>query len=290
MKKRTILDIIVLGIVVIIAGIIIALSFHNTAYLAEVLKINPYLAAGVVEILFGSLLFIRGRQRALQRNVPIFLEIGYFISLGFVTAVNMYGLAQENLWIGLIVGLAISGAMWLMENTLVWLWTRSYEPYQKNIKELMKDAKLEIEEEKVIQRIEWMRSEARKPDLRLIKDARQADEERKKVIGDGLPEYFRREPEPVQEIVVTPVIEDSKKEEQENHVIPFKRQIGFYQEEPKQDTQHLFQPNTEARTKAIQTAKELSEELGRFPTYKEMKDKGITTHYSRIAFREIKNG
>lgn len=31
-----------------------------------------FLAAGLVEILFGTLLFIRARQRALQRNVPFF--------------------------------------------------------------------------------------------------------------------------------------------------------------------------------------------------------------------------
>jgi hypothetical protein len=31
---------------------------------------------------------------------------------------------------------------------------------------------------------------------------------RKKIIREGLPEYFRREPEPVQEIMVTPVVED----------------------------------------------------------------------------------
>lgn len=111
MKKRTLLDMIVLGIVVIIALIIITLSFQNTTKISVGLGINPKLMAGLVEVLFGSLLFIRGRQRALQRNVPIFLEVGYFTSLAFVTAVNMYGLAQENLWIGLIVGLAISGAM-----------------------------------------------------------------------------------------------------------------------------------------------------------------------------------
>jgi hypothetical protein len=85
------LDIVVLGIVVVIALIVVALSFQNTTKLSGTLGLNPYLTAGLVEILFASLLFIRGKQRALQRNVPIFLELGYFISLGFVTAVNMYG-------------------------------------------------------------------------------------------------------------------------------------------------------------------------------------------------------
>jgi hypothetical protein len=152
MKKRTLLDIVVLGIV-----IIIALSFHNTSYLAGSLKINPYRAAGVVEVLFGSLLFIRGKQRATKRNVPAFLEIGYYISFTFVTGVNMYGLAQENVVVGSVVGLAISGAMWLMENTLVWLWTKSHEPHVKSIKDLMNDAKRDMVEEKAIQKIEWMK-------------------------------------------------------------------------------------------------------------------------------------
>jgi hypothetical protein len=102
-KKRTTLDIIVLGLVVVIAFIAVALSFQNTMVLSKGLGLNPYLTAGLVEILFASLLFIRGRQRALQRNIPIFLEIGYFASLGFVTAVNMYGLSQKNLIIGSIL-------------------------------------------------------------------------------------------------------------------------------------------------------------------------------------------
>jgi hypothetical protein len=154
MKKRTILDIVVLGIVVIIALIIIALSFQNTTKISGGLGLNPYLTAGLVEILFASLLFIRGRQRALQRNVPIFLEIGYFASLAFVTGVNMYGLAQENLIVGSIVGLAISGAMWLMESVLVWLWVDGHQPYRQSTRELMKEAKRAIQEEQTIQLIE----------------------------------------------------------------------------------------------------------------------------------------
>ncbi|WP_240874758.1 hypothetical protein [Shimazuella soli] len=93
-----------------------------------------------------------------------------------------------------------------------------------------------------------MKWESRKPDLCLIKEARKSEEKRKKIIKDGLPEYFRRQPESLQEIVVTPIVDDQK-EAQETHVIPFKRQIGFYQEEKRQD--HLFQANTEARSKAI---------------------------------------
>ncbi|WP_240874759.1 hypothetical protein [Shimazuella soli] len=50
-------------------------------------------------------------------------------------------MAQKNLIVGSVVGVAISGAMWLMENTLVWLWTRSHEPHVKSLKEHLKQAK-----------------------------------------------------------------------------------------------------------------------------------------------------
>ena len=282
-KKRTLIDWVVLGIVVAIAVIVIALSFTNTGKLAVSLNMNPYLAGGVVEVLFGGLLFIRGRQRATQKNVPLFIEIGYFASLAVVTAVNMYGLAQANLVIGCIAGLAISGAMWLMESTLVWLWTDSHQPHVRSVKELMSAAKRDIAEEKVIQRIGWMKSESRKPDLELIKDARRADEERKKVVGDGLPEYFRQEREPAQEVEAIAV-----EQVKEAQVIPIQRQIGFYQPEPQQASK--FQPNTEARQQALQTAKQLTDELGRIPSKKELMETGLTDYYSRFARSELQKG
>ncbi len=130
-RKRSLLDVVILGVVVVIALVVIALSFSNTRLLARELGLNEYLTAGLVEILFASLLFIRGRQRATRRNVPLFLSIGYFTSLGFVTGVNMYGLYQENTIVGPIVGGAISAAMWLMESVLVWLWVDSHRPHRK---------------------------------------------------------------------------------------------------------------------------------------------------------------
>lgn len=90
-QGRSLIDKLVLVVVGVLAITIIALSFQNTAALAKVLKLNPKLAACLVEMLFGSLLFIRARQRALRRNVPLFLDIGYFTSLAFVTVVNMWG-------------------------------------------------------------------------------------------------------------------------------------------------------------------------------------------------------
>lgn len=191
-KKRTVLDWSVFGVVVTIALIVIALSFHNTGKLANELNLNPYLAAGLVEVLFASLLFIRGRQRATQRNVPGFLTAGYFISLAFVTGVNMWGLSLENPVIGPVVGLAISGAMWLMESVLVWLWVDSHKPHEKSLRELKREAKKKRKEIKLTQQIEWMHWEAKKPDLALIQAARIADEKRKEVVRDGFPEFFKQ--------------------------------------------------------------------------------------------------
>lgn len=191
-KQRSPLDWTILAVVGLLALVVIALSFHNSTKLAKVLSLNPWLTAGLVEILFASLLVIRGRQRATQREVPFFLSVGYFTSLAFVTGVNMWGLALENPGIGLIVGLAISGAMWLMESTLVWLWTDSHKPHQKTAKELQREAKREIKKIKLMQRIEWMRWEAQKPDLPLIRKARKEEGNRKKTIKDGLPEFFKQ--------------------------------------------------------------------------------------------------
>lgn len=129
-------------VVGVLAIVVILLSFGNTAKLAEVLQLNPKLTACLVELLFASLLTIRARQRALQRIVPRFLDAGYFSSLAFVTAVNMWGLGQVHPT-GFAVGAAISGAMWLMESTLVWLWTDSHRPHEKSLKELKREAKKE---------------------------------------------------------------------------------------------------------------------------------------------------
>lgn len=188
--KRSLLDKVILGVVVAIALVVIALSFSNTALLARELGLNEYLTAGLVEILFASLLFIRGRQRATQRNVPFFLTIGYFTSLAFVTGVNMYGLYQQSPTVGPIVGGAISAAMWLMESVLVWLWVDSHRPHKKKMKELKREAEKEIAEIKLKQQIDWMRWEAQKPSLDLISKARKADEKRKAAVAGGLPIFF----------------------------------------------------------------------------------------------------
>lgn len=284
--KRKLLDWIMLAIVGIIAFVVILLSFKHTTELARKLDLNPYATAGLVELLFGSLLFLRGRQRALKRNVPLFIEMGYFASFLIVTAVNVYGLHQKSPAVGPIVGISISGAMWLMESTFVWLWTAAHEPHKKSLRERMREAKKEIQEEKIIQRIEWMKWESKKPDLKLIQDARAEEEKRKKIVGDGLPEFFLREPEPVkQKIVADPItiLQES------GGVFPM-RKIGFHMEPKPMPTPgpSRFQPNLEARAQAIETAKSLKEKLGRIPTKKELIERGLTDHYSRVALEALK--
>jgi hypothetical protein len=295
-KASKVIDILILIAGILLAAVVIGLSFNNTANFAAIFGVNPYLAAGVVEFMFALLLGIRGYQRATQRNVPLFLEIGYFFFFAIVTAVNMYGLGSIEPVLGHIAGLVISGAMWLMETTLVWWLTKKDLPYTKSIRERLRDAKRDINEEKAIQRIEWMKWEAKKPDLKLIKEARKFEEQRKKVIGDGLPEFFNQ---PIPQPEVHEVIATTVQEEQSNQaeVVPFKRQIGFFSPdtteviEAKAETQekdHLFKPNTDARQQAIQTANDLMNRLGRIPTKKElMEEGGLSDHYARIAKKSI---
>lgn len=240
-RKRSLLDKVILGVVVLIAGVVVALSFQNTAKLAEELRLHPYLTAGLVELLFASLLFIRGRQRATQKNVPLFLSIGYFASLGFVTGVNMYGLYGENPIVGPIVGGAISAAMWLMENVLVWLWVDSHRPHKKSMKELKREAQREIKELKLKQKIEWMKWEAQKPDLTLIRKAREMEERRRGIVGDGLPIFFaelEQEKEPAITQESPNQWEDSQESNHEGELPPITTQdTSTEQKEPPITTQ-----------------------------------------------------
>src|SRR5690606_40460077 len=190
-KQRSIIDWIVLGVVVMIAGSVISLSYTNTQKLAIVLGLNPILTGVIVEVVFGWLLFIRSRQRATTKNVPWFLHLGYFCSFLFVTSVNMWGLAQANDWIGCIVGVVISCTMWLMETILVWLWVDADKPHTPSARDLKKEAKRLIKEEKTRQEIAWMLYEAAKPNLDLIEQAREAEQRRQTVCGKGIPIFYQ---------------------------------------------------------------------------------------------------
>lgn len=190
-KQRSIIDWIVLGVVVMIAGSVISLSYTNTQKLAIVLGLNPILTGVIVEVVFGWLLFIRSRQRATTKNVPWFLHLGYFCSFLFVTSVNMWGLAQTNHWIGCIVGVVISCTMWLMETILVWLWVDADKPHTPSARDLKKEAKRLIKEEKTRQEIAWMLYEAAKPNLDLIEQAREEEQRRQTVYEKGMPIFFQ---------------------------------------------------------------------------------------------------
>lgn len=189
-RKRTVLDWTILCVVVAIAVVVILLSFTNTAKLAVELGLNEYLTAGLVEILFASLLFIRGRQRATQKNVPLFLSVAYFASLFFVTGVNVWGLAAENPTVGPVVGVAVSLAMWTMEQTLVWLWTESHQPHRKSLWELKREALVKQKAAELRQIIDWMDWQSQQPSLKLIKQARKEEKKREKIIAQGMPRYF----------------------------------------------------------------------------------------------------
>lgn len=313
-KQRMPIDWIVLGIVVVIALVVIALSFSNTAKLAGTLGLNPYLTAGLVEILFGALLFIRGRQRATQLNVPTFLTLGYFVSLGFVTGINMWGLSQEHATIGPIVGLTISGAMWLMETVLVWLWVDADKPHVVSIRDRMRAAKRDIEEEKACQRIEWMKFEAQKPDLKLIKAARKAEQKRKEILEDGLPEFFEqyeqnqqpervfltREPQEQNQAQVVPmrpigfhVTRDenqAQKQPSDNLVEVPKRQAKTdirQKQKPTSDQSEIYiQHALKVARQMLAQGKQIGKDLGRNTLAKEA---GVTPHYSKLALQRLKN-
>ena len=250
-KKRTIVDWVVLFLVVIVAGVIIKLSFTNTTKIAAGLSINPYVLAGLIEIVFAVLLFIRGRQRAVRRNVPLFVHVLYYVSFTLVTWSNMYGLYKEDHFTGLIIGGAISGFMLGLENMLVWLWTRSHEPYKKSILRQKIDAIKEAWEEKMIQEIYWIKYNAKRAHLGLVKKVRRTEQKRKKVIGDDLPEFFHylEKQDPVKEITAELHRTEPRTinvQDESTAVIPIKRPIGFNIEQTEQ------QPNEQPLTKTEQ--------------------------------------
>lgn len=241
-KKRSWIDNVIIAVVVFLAGVVIYLSFGNTAKLALLLALNPHLAACLVEMLFGSLLFIRARQRALQRNVPLFLDIGYFTSLVFVTGVNMWGLGQVHPS-GYIVGAVVTGAMWLMENTLVWLWTDSHRPHEKSTREIKREINKELEKERISQWVVWRRHEGKKPDLSLIKLAKKAERKRRKIVKKGLPYFFQTEYQ-------TPDKQIAQSEHDEQHQAPNKQTPHVKQMSNKQTDQTPNKPNEQTPDKA----------------------------------------
>lgn len=286
-KKRTLSDWLVFGVVALVAVLVIGTSFHSTSKLAEMLGIHPYLAAGLVELLFGTLLLLRGRQRALQLNVPPFLDYGYYAALLLVTSINCWSLSQMHIVWGIVIGIAVSGFMALMEQIMVWYWTKREEPYKPSIQELKRKAMAEIKEEEACQWIEWKRYEASKPSLPLMREARKADEKRAKEEAKGIPVYFLQQQEPIQQIVAEPI--EDEKAEKTAEIVPIKRPIGFHmepQEKPKKSAPR-FQANEKARAEALEKAEALYEEFERIPTPKELMQAGLSKHYAGWAREQL---
>jgi hypothetical protein len=262
--KRTWVDWLVLIAVVGIAVLVILTSFHNTSKLAHVLEMPPGLMASVLEIAYGTFLFLRARQRALNLHTPIFLHVLYYITFGLVTAVNMWGLyIVHHAW-GIVIGGAISFLMWGFETTLVWLWTRSREPYKKGFVKRVLDlirnrikAMIEAFEEREAQNLAWIKYDAKRSSLKLIKKVRKAENKRKKVIGDEeLPEFFEwlKKQGDVEQITLELERTEPKVVDVDANVqLPVKR-IGFHVEpfeHPLNNESNT--PNTTERTPNRQT-------------------------------------
>lgn len=238
------------------AAVIIGLSFGQTKeFVAKAGATNIFHQIGFavgIEILFGFTLLTRANQRAQRKNVPLFLNIAYIGLLGAITFINMSVLYEIHPVAGPFLGALITGTMVYVESLFVWLNTDADQPSRKTPKQLMREAKREIREEEIIQLVEYLKFEARKPSLNLIKRARRDERKRKRIESgesifpwvksedEGLPEYFRRKPEPTPEIEAEPVEPVIVQEpgpgpgsEQEKHtaeVVPIKRPIGFHVE------------------------------------------------------------
>lgn len=215
---------------------IISLSANNTMKFAGMLGLPKFASMCLVEIAFALLLILRAWQRAHGLNVPLLLNLGYFGIFCLLTTVNVYGLYLKNPTYGPWGGLAISGLMWLFENILVWLFTKSNQPYRKGILKQYFDAIRQAWEQKMIQKIAWVKFDSQRPDLALVKQVRKAEKKRKKVIGDeGLPRFFEflEKQGNVEEIVVE--LERTKPktvEVESTDIVPVpNRSIGFHAED-----------------------------------------------------------
>jgi hypothetical protein len=242
-KKWTIKDFFFWGIrlltiaaVGINASVIIGLSMENTMKFAEILGLPPRGAMFLVEAAFALLLALRAIQRSLRLNTPMLLHIGYFGVFCLLTIVNVHGLYLKNPTYGPWGGLAISALMWLFENILVWLFTKSNQPYEKSILRKYLDTIKQAWEQKMLQKIAWVKFNSQRPDLGLVKQVRRAEKRREKVIGDEeLPEFFEwfNKQGNVEEIVVE--LERTKPKTvqvESTDIVPApNRSIGFHAED-----------------------------------------------------------
>lgn len=290
----------------------ILLSFGQTKEVAEFVgaetPIHKAAFSIILEGLFAFTLLTRADQRAQGLHVPLFLNVAYYGLLGSITAINISVLYRHHPIFGPPLGLLIACTMLYVEKLFVWKSTEADKPAQKKLKDMLKEAKQEIKEEQVMQEIEYLKYEARRPSLKLIKRARKDQRKRKRIEQgksilsvilpwrkneeQGLPEYFLQKKDPIKEIVVE--LQDSEPKtievEPTEEIVPVKRAIGFNVEQQTENKkQNLFQPNQEKRQEAILKAEKLKERLGRIPKKRELMDEGVTDHYARIAINSLKN-
>ena len=276
---------------------------------------NPFHQAAfsiILEGLFAFTLLTRADQRAQNLHVPIFLHVAYFGLLGAITTINISVLYQKHPIAGPFLGIVIAGTMLYTEKLFVWKNTESDKPARKTPHQLKQEAEKEIQEERVMQEIEYLKYEARKPSLNLIKRARK-DEQKRRRVEKGqsiwpwkteeqeLPEYFRRKKEdPIKEIVAELERSEPKEFEVEQEtktaeIVPLGG-IGFHAEtarresksERKKSPAPLFRPNQEKRQEALEVAIRLESELGRVPEPKELMEEGLTKHYAMFARKELR--
>jgi hypothetical protein len=295
----------------------ILLSFGQTKEVAEFVgaetPIHKAAFSIILEGLFAFTLLTRADQRAQGLHVPLFLNVAYYGLLGSITAINISVLYRHHPIFGPPLGLLIACTMLYVEKLFVWKSTEADKPAQKKLKDMLKEAKQEIKEEQVMQEIEYLKYEARRPSLKLIKRARKDQRKRKRIEQgksilsvilpwrkneeQGLPEYFLQKKDPIKEIVAElhetqPKTVDVQDQKEAKELVPFRRQIGFHMErtdEKPKSPAPLFQPNMEARKEAIETAKRLQKELGRLPKQRELIESGISEYYAKWARKELKN-
>jgi hypothetical protein len=289
-----------------VALTLVTISFESTSRIAAKVGVPAAPLLALVEIPFILLLLIRAFQQAYRRDNPTWLAIGYFGSFALVTAVNMYGLSLTGGMLGVIMGICLSGMMFLMDKLFVWLILDSGKPHQQSARQMIREAQEIAKLNRTKELVKYIHWKSDQPDLSLIELTRKDAEKRAKVMEGGVPEYIQKlldekkhppqlvETEEVQTETVKPIVTNKPEPIVSTEIIPIPiRQIGFTAEtvrEKKEEIspKHLFKPNTDARQQAVAVANELMEELGRLPKQKELQERGLTEYYAKFARNEIK--
>jgi hypothetical protein len=236
----------------------ILLSFGQTKEVAEFVgaetPIHKAAFSIILEGLFAFTLLTRADQRAQGLHVPLFLNVAYYGLLGSITAINISVLYRHHPIFGPPLGLLIACTMLYAERLFVWKSTEADKPARKKPRDLLKEAKRDIKEEKIMQHIEWLKWEAKKPDLKLIKQARKAEEKRKAVEGDRLPQFFleREKEDPIKQIQAELVQSEPKivdVDDTDVQTLPARR-IGFHAEDERR-----VQTSVQSSVQTVQTKK-----------------------------------